>query len=358
MKIMHIVGNRPQFIKLAVLYPELVRHHQPGIIVHTGQHFDPNMSRVFFGELQLPDPNYDLGINQLPRDLMIATMTTELDKVLGKEKPDLVIVYGDTNSTLAGAIAARKRKIMLAHIEAGIRTGDEKMPEETNRCIADRLADLNFCCTSSGVENLKAEGIFNDNEQSRAYLSGDLMLDAVRVFGPQSLAKQPDCLPSQGKGFILATIHRQENNEDPKNLRNIIDALNKLHQETPVIFPVHPKTRSMLDKNNIALEICSCEPLGYFDMLNVLQKASAVITDSGGLSRESFFFKKPTLVLMQKPFWPELFVHGNCLPSSALCDQILSQYHALSRSDKPFNVDIFGNGHAAENISSILLSNS
>jgi UDP-GlcNAc3NAcA epimerase len=314
------------------------------------------MSDVFFNELHLANPHYELGINQLSHNQMIGAMITALDEVIEKETPDLIVVYGDTNSTLAGAIASKKRNVRLAHIEAGIRTGDEQMPEEANRYIADRLADVNFCCTYLGVENLKAEGLFRTDKSSGVHLCGDLMLDAVKIFGPQSLKREISKLPLQGTPPILATIHRQENNEDPIKLGNIVKALNKLNQDTPVIFPLHPKTKAVMEKNKIRMEMCTCEPLGYFDMLHVLQKSSLVITDSGGLSREAFFLNKPTLVLMQYPFWPELFIHGNCLPCSSDPDEILRQHLALSNSSRPFNIDIFGNGHAAENISTVLLS--
>ena len=356
MKIMHIVGNRPQFIKLAVLYPELAKQHDVEIIVHTGQHFDSNMSQIFFQDLQLPQPDHDLGINQLSHNQMIGSMLIALDKVLQEAQPNLVIVYGDTNSTLAGAIAARKKNIRLVHIEAGVRTGNEYMPEEANRLVADRLSDINFCCTYLGMENLRAEGFSQGPNRSGFHLSGDLMLDAVKLFGPPSLNRKLSIESANQKRFVLATLHRQENNEDLTNLRNIIEALNILHKQIPVIFPMHPKTKSILEKNKIPLKLDTCEPLGYIDMLHVLQNASSVVTDSGGLSREAFFFCKPTIVLMQHPFWPELFVHGNCLPSSAGTKEILSQYDALLQSNKPFNVDIFGNGHAAENISQIISS--
>ncbi|MFI5154728.1 MAG: non-hydrolyzing UDP-N-acetylglucosamine 2-epimerase [Chitinophagales bacterium] len=356
MRIMHIVGNRPQFIKLAILFPALARSGVSEIIVHTGQHFDSNMSSVFFKELAIPEPNYDLGINQIPHNEMIGRMIIETDRVIVKERPHLIVVYGDTNSTLAGAIAAKKRGVRIAHIEAGIRTGDGLMPEESNRYLVDRMADLNFCCTYQGMKNLEMEGFLNGLIKSKFFLSGDLMLDAVKIFGAK--AKYNSKLEQDSriqKPFILATIHREENNEDPENLQNIADALNKLHKHTTVLMPLHPKTKKMIEKFQLSLKIETCDPLGYFDMQHVLQKSQSVITDSGGLSREAFFLQKPTLVLMQHPFWPEIFIHGNCLQSNPKTSEILSRHAELMNSRKPFNVDIFGTGSAAVEISRILL---
>ncbi len=357
MRIMHIVGNRPQFVKLAILYPELARLGVSGIIVHTGQHFDSNMSSVFFRELGIPEPNYDLGINQMPHNEMIGKMIIEADRVIVKESPDLIIVYGDTNSTLAGAIAAKKRGVPLAHIEAGIRTGDELMPEESNRYLVDRMADLNFCCTYQGKKNLEMEGFSNGFIKSKVFLSGDLMLDAVKMFSPRSKSNSKfEHDTRTQKPFILATIHREENNEDPENLRQIADALNSLHKDTAILLPLHPKTKKMLEKFQLALQVNTCDPLGYFDMLDLLQKCQSVITDSGGLSREAFFLKKPTLVLMQHPFWPEIFIHGNCLQSNPRTSEIIARHAVLMNSRKPFNVDIFGTGSAAKEICRVLLA--
>ena len=357
MRIMHIVGNRPQFIKLAILYPELARSMVTGIIVHTGQHFDHNMSSVFFEELEIPQPHYDLGINQMSHNEMIGKMLIETDRVIAQERPDLIIVYGDTNTTLAGAIAAKKRGITLAHIEAGIRTGDDHMPEESNRYLADRMADLNFCCTYQGMKNLELEGFSNGLIKSKAHLAGDLMLDAVKRFGARAKSKSKFVHDHRiQKPFILATIHRGENNEDPENLRNITDALNALHKDSSVLMPLHPKTKKMIEKFQLVLDVDTCDPMGYFDMLHVLQKCESVITDSGGLSREAFFLQKPTLVIMQHPFWPEILLHGNCMQSNPISSEIIARHIDLKANRKPFNVDIFGTGGAAKEISRVLLA--
>jgi len=357
MKIVHIVGNRPQFIKLVLLNKALQAGSTQNIILHSGQHFDKNMSGIFFDQLNIPMPDYTLGVNSLEHNEMIGQMLMEIDRVLTIEKPSCVIVYGDTNTTLAGALAAKKRNIPVAHIEAGIRTMDETMPEETNRYITDRIATLNFCCTNTGVENLKKEGYFSGAIHSSVYNSGDLMLDACLHF--KDIALEQAKLQSEIKlqePFVLATIHRAENTENIKSLQNIIAALNNIHQHTAVIFPMHPKTKALILQHGISITFNMLDAMGYFDMLALAQKCTSVITDSGGLSRESFFLKKPTLVLMKKPFWPEIFVHGNCMQSEANTEEIVMKYQLLLSADKSFKIDVFGNGKAAENISNIILS--
>jgi UDP-GlcNAc3NAcA epimerase len=364
MKIAHIVGNRPQFIKLALLYRELEEKQPNGsLIIHTGQHFDDNMSEIFFRELLIPEPDHRLKIHSLPHNTMIGRMLTDIDQVLEHEKPGCVVVYGDTNTTLAGALAAKKRNIRLAHIESGIRTGKEDMPEESNRYLTDRMSDLNFTCTGLGLENLRKEGFGGAAIPSRIFNTGDLMYDAALFFREKARhlslspsASLPTGLIGTGTPFVLATIHRVENTENLEKLRNIIDALNILHRVLPVIFPVHPKTRQTLAEYRIPVDFIMTPPLGYLGMLGLLDACRAVITDSGGLSREAFFFKKPALVVMENPFWPEIFLHGNCLPSAAVTTEITEKTTLLLGSDKPFENGIFGDGSAAGKISEILLT--
>jgi UDP-GlcNAc3NAcA epimerase len=357
MKIMHIVGNRPQFIKLALLNRALDKRFGPGVIVHTGQHFDQNMSTVFFEELGIPTPHYQLDIHGLARDEMISRMTIGAEPILQKEKPDVVVVYGDTNSTLAGAEAANKPGIPLIHIEAGVRTGDVNMPEEINRRLTDRIAYLNCCCTSVGLENLRKEGQQLTVQGPGAFLSGDLMLDALRYYckSAGSLKTTFETI-DRSRPFVLATIHRVENAENKERLSNIIVALNQIHQQMPVLLPLHPKTRLAIQQLNIPLQINTSPPLGYLDSISLLNDCHSVITDSGGLSREAFFLSKPTLVIMEYPFWPELFEHGNCLQSNALSEEILHKHQLLNDSGKPFKVNIFGDGRAAEKIGDRLQS--
>ena len=357
MKILHIVGNRPQFIKLAVLHKAMISNGIESIILHTGQHFDSNMSDIFFAELEIPLPDFELGVNQMAHNEMIGIMLEKIDPVLTLVKPEAALVFGDTNSTLAGALAAKKRNIPVIHIEAGIRTGDEQMPEEINRYLTDRISSLNFCSTYLGMENLEKEGYFSGAVHSKVYNCGDLLLDASIIFKEKALQKAQKAKGiDPQKPFVLTTIHREENTENEINLRNIIDALNNIHQHTPVIFPMHPRTRGICEKNGFVIRFTVCDPLGYLDMLALVQNCQSVITDSGGLSREAFFFSKPTLVLMQNPFWPEIFIHGNCLQSKTTAEEILAKHALLLNSNKSFQTDVFGKGDAAENISNTILS--
>lgn len=354
MKMAHIVGNRPQFIKLSLLDRAWQRlGGERPLIIHTGQHFSDNMSAIFFQEFGIPEPDHQLHINNLPHGEMIGQMLIGLDRVLAAERPDGVIVYGDTNTTLAGALAAKKRNIPLVHIESGIRTGKEDMPEESNRYVSDRLADLNFACTYLGVDNLLKEGM----PATRVFNAGDLMLDASLLFADH--ARQVSSLPRDLTGdrpFVLATIHRAENTDDPVRLGGILQALHAIHSDIPVIFPVHPKTRQVIDRCGLPLELIATPPLGYVDMLALVQTASYVITDSGGLSREAFFFAKPALVVMESPFWPEIFENGPCLSAKADPALILKRFLELTGLDRPFVKGVFGEGQAAGKIGEIILN--
>jgi UDP-GlcNAc3NAcA epimerase len=345
---------------LALLYNELQKRKPVrNRILHTGQHFNANMSAIFFEQLRIPVPDHQLNINSVTHNAMIGNMLFEIDRVLNAERPDCVVVYGDTNTTLAGALAAKKRNIPLAHVESGIRTGKEDMPEESNRYLTDRMADLNFACTYLGVENLEKEGFgVGSAIGSPIVNSGDLLLDATQLYKDQALEEAAILREGvfRGQAFILATIHRAENTEDIGALRNIINALNILHVHTPVLFPLHPKTGQLIKKHEIRVDFKTTGPLGYLDMLALVQSCGSVITDSGGLSREAFFFQKPTLVVMQNPFWPEIFVHGNCLPAKAVTEDIIEGQRVLHSTDKPFKTDIFGDGRAAVIISDTLLS--
>ena len=352
MTIAHIVGNRPQFIKLALLQRTLSRH--AGLesrIIHTGQHFSDNMSAIFFREFGLPAPNHQLNIHSLSHNAMIGRMLIELDGILSAERPDAVVVYGDTNTTLAGALAAKKAGIPLIHVEAGIRTGEEEMPEESNRYVSDRLADLNFTVTELGRTNLLREGI----PAHRIVNSGDLMLDAALLFARRALdSTLPATLLPGGQPFVLSTIHRAENTE-PKPLAAILKALHKIHEETPVVFPLHPRTRQVIETHRLPFRLISTPPLGYLDMLALMQAARYVVTDSGGLAREAFFFQKSTVVVMKKVFWPEIEENSPSLTALADTEMILRQFETMSSSDKAFRTGVFGQGKAAEKISAGIL---
>ena len=355
MKTVHIVGNRPQFIKLSLLYRAWERKGAGlSLIIHTGQHFSDNMSAIFFQEFGIPAPDYQLNINSQPHAEMIGRMLIALDPLIADEKPDGIIVYGDTNTTLAGALAAKKRNIPLAHVESGIRTGREDMPEESNRYLTDRLSDLNFACTYRGMENLLKEGY----SPGKIYNTGDIMLDAALLFKDKAREQSSLLrgLALEGKPFILATIHRAEHLDNPEALGEILKALNILHRSLPVVFPVHPRTKQVIDGYRIPLQVFTVPPVGYLDMIALTQASQHVITDSGGLAREAFFFHKPSIVVMRNPFWPEIFEHGPCLQASAKDTDILEKFQELGGKGLPFNTAVFGDGAAAEKISDILLA--
>ena len=354
MTISHIVGNRPQFIKLALLWEALSRHAGPTMrIIHTGQHFSDNMSGIFFREFGLPTPDHRLEVHSLPHNVMIGRMLIDLDGILTTDPPDAVVVYGDTNTTLAGALAAKKRNIPVMHVEAGIRTGEENMPEESNRYLTDRLADLNFACTELGVSNLLKEGI----PSSRVINSGDLMLDAALHFAGQALGSGlPASLLPDARPFVLASIHREENTVDPRALCAILTALQEIHREIPVVLPVHPRTRQAIASHGLPLRLIDTPPLGYLDMLALVQAARYVVTDSGGLARESFFFQKPAVIIMKRPFWPEIVENSPSLTSPADADMIVRQFQAVAHSGNAFRTGIFGKGQAAQKISSAILN--
>lgn len=355
MTIAHIVGNRPQFIKLSLLHRAWQhRNGQPARIIHTGQHFSDNMSGIFFREFGIPAPNHQLHVHSLSHGEMIGQMLAGLDKILSAERPAAVIVYGDTNTTLAGALAAKKRNIPLMHVEAGIRTGKEDMPEESNRYISDRLADQNFACTYLGSEHLLKEG----RPASQVHNTGDLMLDAALLFADRA-RESSSLVPGlfrKGQPFVLASVHRAENTDDPQALSCILQALHTIHADLPVVLPVHPRTRQVIDKYKLPLELISIPPIGYLDMLALVQAASYVVTDSGGLSREAFFFRKPSVIVMENPFWPEIFAHGPSLAAKAETQAILDGFQAVSAGTRPFDTDVFGNGQAAGKICDIILN--
>lgn len=354
MTIVHIVGNRPQFIKLSLLHEALSAH--PAVqsrVIHTGQHFSDNMSDIFFRECGLPLPDRQLDINSISHNEMVGRMLIGLDAALVAERPDAVVVYGDTNTTLAGSLAAKKRQIPVLHVEAGVRTGDETMPEEVNRYLSDRMADLNFTCTRLNGDNLLREGM----APHRIEHSGDLLLDAALRFGPGARAQStlPADLFPGGQPFILATIHREGNTEDPAVLAAILQALHELNRDCPVVFPIHPRTRAVIDENGLPFGLIGTPPLGYLDMLALLQACAYVITDSGGLSREAFFFSKPSVIVMDKPFWPEIMANGPSLAAGAETQAIIRRFRELDPG-KPFHRGVFGDGHAAEKIAAAVLN--
>ncbi|MCK0130658.1 UDP-N-acetylglucosamine 2-epimerase (non-hydrolyzing) [Flavobacteriaceae bacterium F08102] len=310
-KILTILGARPQFIKASVLSKILLERGEfEEILLHTGQHFDDNMSQIFFEQMKIPKPRYNLGIHGKHHAQMTGEMLTGIEAVLDKERPDIVLVYGDTNSTLAGALAAAKWPCKLVHVEGGLRSFNQDMPEEINRIITDTVSDLILCPTNTALDNLKREGL--DKQPKLMVVCGDIMKDAVINFKP--IALQVTTLLKDHSEirlpFVLATIHRQENTADKACLENIFSALEKLQETYTVVMPLHPRTKAQLQKFNLNPSIVMIDPVGYFDMLALLDQCELVITDSGGLQKEAYFNCKPCVIVREQTEWVELVEKG------------------------------------------------
>lgn len=351
MNIITIVGARPQFVKAAVVSREISTHddiHET--IIHTGQHFDPNMSDLFFEEMRIPAPGYNLNINSLSHGAMTGKMLEEIEKVLLDKKPDWVLVYGDTNSTLAGALAAKKLHIRVAHVEAGLRSFNMTMPEEINRILTDRVSDILFCPTETAIRNLQNEGF--DNFDSRVVLSGDVMLDAALFYRQYSRPPQIELK----RDFVLATLHRAENTDTPEYLSEIIRALETISREQDVLLPLHPRTRAKLEAsgyNTRLSPIRFIDPVGYLEMIYLLDKCSLVMTDSGGLQKEAFFFQKYCITLRNETEWTELVNHGYNTLAGNSYDRIIQAYREQPHPD--FSTPLYGDGHAAKVIVDTLI---
>jgi UDP-GlcNAc3NAcA epimerase len=347
MKIVTILGARPQFIKAGSISREIAKHKNiQEVIVHTGQHFDANMSDVFFNEMQIEKPNYNLNINGLGHGAMTGQMMEKIEEVVLKEKPDWVMVYGDTNSTLAGAIVASKLHIKLAHIEAGLRSFNMKMPEEVNRILTDRVSQILFCPTDIAIENLNNEGY--ENLDIKVIKSGDVMQDGAIFY--KNLAVKPDIKIKED--YILCTIHRAENTDDEKRLRDIFESLNDIAQEKKIILPLHPRTKNILkkldiDTNNLTI----IDPVGYLEMVWLIDNCELVMTDSGGLQKEAYFFKKQCITLRDETEWVELCECGANTLVGANKEKIIQAYKNNNTFDiKNSELNMYGGGNASQNI--------
>lgn len=349
-KILTIVGARPQFVKAAALSRQLSNAGLKEVLVHTGQHFDKNMADVFFNEMNIPEPNYNLGINSLSHGAMTGRMIEKTEEVLLNEKPDVVMVFGDTNSTIAGALAAAKLHIPVAHVEAGLRSFNMKMPEEINRVLTDRISDFLFCPTQTAVDNLKNEGF--DNFDSQVILSGDVMYDVALYYSKISENRSSILaeLVLKEKSYVLVTLHRQENTDDSGRLIGIIDALNELAKEYKIVLPLHPRTRKIIEKENIKLNFFPIEPVGYFDIIELLKNCEFVLSDSGGLQKEAFFFEKNCLVIRDETEWTELVELGYNFVVGATTQKIIETAEMLRNRKSTFAVKPYGQGNAAEKI--------
>lgn len=345
MKILTVVGARPQFVKAAVVSRQLKLHNVEEILLHTGQHFDSNMSDIFFEEMGIPAPQYNLAISGLSHGAMTGQMIEEIEKVLIYEKPDWVLVYGDTNSTLAGAIAAKKLNIKLAHVEAGLRSFNNLMPEEINRILTDRISDLLFCANTAAIDNLNEEGF--KKIKSSVYLVGDVMLDAA-IYYSQFLKKPNFEIPNK---FVVCTVHRAENTDDENKLKRIFAALEEISKYSKVIIPLHPRTKTKLNNMNFDFEqssIIFVEPLGYFEMVYLYNNCELVITDSGGMQKEAFFFKRNCITIREETEWVELVENGFNVLTGSNYDKILNAYFEMSHKKNDFSMNLYGTGNTSE----------
>ena len=355
MKLLTVIGARPQFIKAAPFSREF-RRNNTEILVHTGQHYDANMSEIFFNELGIPEPDYNLSIGSASHGKQTGKMLEGIEEILLKEKPDGLMVYGDTNSTIAGALAASKLHIPVFHVEAGLRSYNKLMPEEQNRILTDHISDLLLCPTQTAIENLKKEGVTKG-----VYFTGDIMYDAV--LNNVSIAKEKYAkndikkvietenkldLDFEKDPYYLATVHRAENTDNLEKLTNIFKAFNLL--DKPVVLPIHPRTKHIIETLNISKNnILLISPVGYLEMLYLTSNASMVITDSGGLQKEAYFLKTPCTTLRDQTEWVETLGNGWNVLSNIVPDEI------VEKSQRKFDVSLpqsnaFGDGKAAEKI--------
>lgn len=349
-KILTIIGARPQFIKASVVSRAIAQHSElTEIMLHTGQHFDANMSDIFFNQLGIPKPDIQLDIHGGSHGEMTGKMLAEIELALLAHQPDRVLVYGDTNSTLAGALAAAKLHIPVAHVEAGLRSFNMQMPEEINRILTDQISDLLFCPTDTAVRNLHNEGFVNKPVQ--VLQVGDVMQDAALLFAKNAVAPQGK-LPAT---FILATLHRAENTDNPERLAQIVYALNTLHAcVAPVVLPLHPRTRKLVAAQGLQLNVHLIDPVGYFEMVWLLDHCQLVLTDSGGVQKEAFFFGKACITMRDQTEWVELVeVGANELVGADTSRIISASTRHLGRKIED-SQQLYGGGQAAQRIVDVL----
>jgi UDP-N-acetylglucosamine 2-epimerase len=378
MKVLSIVGARPQFIKAAVVSRQLRASGFDEILLHSGQHYDFNMSEVFFRELELPAPSHYLGIGSGPHGEQTGKMLGAVETVLLEAKPDAVVIYGDTNTTLAGALAPVKLHVPVAHVEAGLRSYNRRMPEEINRIVADHCADVLFCPTEAAVKNLRAEGFVNVvaegtllAETAEPSVSGerlvvnvgDVMLDVARrakdALGARHGGRERvlERYALEPGGYVLATIHRASNTDGAARLREILDAMNRMGQR--VFFPVHPRTRKAMERFgllDVAAAVTLAEPVSYLEMVALESQARLILTDSGGVQKEAYFYGVPCVVAREETEWTELVEIGWNRVAGTTTEGIIAAAEGLlaeNLASKP-RIDLYGDGHAAERIVRVL----
>lgn len=349
LKIVTIVGARPQFIKASAISREIQNNRQGRIeevLVHTGQHYDENMSQVFFDELDIPAPKHNFNIAGGSHGAMTGRMLEAIEDILLKEKPDWVLIYGDTNSTLAGALAAAKLHIPVAHVEAGLRSFNMRMPEEVNRILSDRVSTLLLCPTETAVRNLANEGV-----TSGVHNVGDVMFDVALYYGEKA-RRSSTILQQLGlteKSFMLATCHRAENTDDPTRLHDILSALGRISDKQAVVLPLHPRTRKLISAANLEpllRNVRIVDPVAFLDMIALEQTATAILTDSGGVQKEAFFYGVPCITFRDETEWVETIDSGWNQLVGADCEKIVA---AASRVATPASTpSLFGHGDAAK----------
>lgn len=357
-KVLTIVGARPQFIKAAAVSRAIQKAGVERIcevMVHTGQHYDENMSQVFFDELNIPVPKYNLEISGGTHGVMTGRMLEAVEQVLLEEKPDWVLIYGDTNSTLAGALAASKLHIPVAHVEAGLRSFNMRMPEEINRILSDRVSTLLLCPTQIAVQNLSREGL-----TTGVHNVGDVMYDAALFYRERAtqLSSIKARLNLEDRGFALATCHRAENTDDPQRLSEIMSALAEISAELPVVLPLHPRTRKLLDDHGLAHYLKSLivvEPLAFLDMIALEQSARIILTDSGGVQKEAFFYGVPCLTMRDETEWVETVDLGWNTLVGASREKIIEGFRQLKSVNQQILERPYGDGTASEEVLAHLL---
>lgn len=377
MKIVTVIGARPQIIKAAALSRAIKEHFEKEVkevIVHTGQHYDDNMSQVFFDELGIPAPNYNLGVGSASHGVQTAKMIEGIEEILLKEKPDYIVLYGDTNSTLAGAVAASKIHVSIVHIEAGLRSFNKSMPEEINRICCDHCSTLLFSPTATGYKNLVNEGFNPDNKRRFTidnpgiYHCGDVMYDNSKHFANIADKKSQilDKEGLRGVDYVLCTIHRDNNTDQPERLNAIFKALLKISESKTVVLPLHPRTSKLLNvnlekslfekiTNNPNIKILP--PASFLDMIVLERHAQMVVTDSGGVQKEAFFFQKPCLILRTETEWKEIVECGAAVITDADEERIIKSFNNYMENPPHKFPEIFGDGKAAEFICKEMLEN-
>ncbi len=369
-KIVSILGVRPQFIKAAAVSRKIAENSEfREDIIHTGQHFDKKMSDVFFNEMGIPEPSVNLGISRGSHGNMTGRMLMALEKEILKKRPDCILVYGDTNSTLAGALAGAKLHIPVAHVEAGLRSYNRAMPEELNRVIVDRLSVLLFCPSEVSAKNLRSECIgikgVDSTVGSKEFahtpeivVTGDVMVDTIRLFRDKASIKLKllDQLGLQPGSYILATVHRQENTDNPENLKSIIRAFKLLAESgTPVVLPIHPRTRNFIEQNEIVFPkgVVITEPASYLEMLMLMENSVCILTDSGGIQKEAIILGRPCVTMRTETEWTETVESGWNIVAGVKSERILEAYHTVrnhTAHEAGPPEGLYGDGHAADRI--------